>query len=161
MEKIIPSIVKGKFKEFEKSQSNRVRSLRVLYEGGLIGKRKYTSIRNSCDVVQNGSKNKKNQVFESEIPKILPYKTLMKYVNSIDIGEVLELQELSTKFFVEPVCGVYRPLKPLLLRLADLYLKVDKENPCLHWFNGEKNVMYIAIGADGAPFGKDDNATGR
>ena len=85
----------------------------------------------------------------------------MKYVNSIDIGEVIDLKDLSTKYSVEPVSGVYRPLKPFLLRLADLYLVIDKENPCLEWFNGEKNVIHVAIGADGAPFGKDDNATGR
>ncbi|CAB4034572.1 Hypothetical predicted protein, partial [Paramuricea clavata] len=38
-------------------------------------------------------------------------------------------------------------------------MTVNKENPCLTWFNNEKNVIYAAIGADGAPFGKDDNAT--
>ena len=41
---------------------------------------------------------------------------------------------------------------------------VDKENPCLYWFNGAKNVLYVAVradGADGAPFGKEDTATGK
>ena len=96
-----------------------------------------------------------------EIPKIVPYKTLMKNVKSIDIGEVVDLQTLATKRSVESAPGVYRPLKSFLLRLADPYLMVDIENPCLKWFNNEKNVIYVAIGADGAPFGKDDNATGK
>lgn len=94
------------------------------------------------------------------IPKIVAYRTLMKYVNSIDVGEVQNLHELSRDFSVQQVCGVYWPLKPFLLRLADLYITVNDENPCLTWFNGQKNVIHVSIGADGAPFGKDDNATG-
>lgn len=161
MEKVLPVIVSGKFKEYERSKSNNIRSLRVLYEGGMIGKRKYTSIRNSSDIITNGGNKKKEVVAGCVLPKITPYKTLMKYVNSIDIGEVTDLEELSRKFSVPTACGVYRPLKPFLLRLTDLYIMVDKVNPCLTWFNGKENVMHIAIGADGAPFGKNDTATGR
>ena len=163
MEKILPEIIKVKFKQYQLSQENQVRSMRVLYESGLISKRKYTSIRNSCDIIKTcNNKKRKWQIFEGcEIPKIVPYKTLMKYVKSIDMGEVVDLQILASKLSVESVPGVYRPLKPFLLRLADLYLTVDRENPCLTWFNNEKNVLYAAIGADGAPFGKDDNATGK
>ena len=163
MEKVLPGIVKSKIKEYQLSTPNQVRSMRVLYEGGLIGKRKYTSIRNSCDIIETGdNKKRKCQIMEGcEIPKIIPYKTLMNYVKSINIGQVVDLQTLTIKLSIESVPGVYRPLKPFLLRLADLYLTVDKENPCLTWFNNEKNVIYAAIGADGAPFGKDDNATGK
>ena len=67
---------------------------------------------------------------------------------------------LAARFNVEAFPGVYRPLKTFLLQLADLYLFLDVRVPCLHWFNGEKNVLYIAIGADGAPFGRNDTATG-
>ena len=73
----------------------------------------------------------------SEIPKIVPSKTLMKYVKGIDIGEVVDLQILATKLSVELAPDVYRPLKPFLSRLADFILMVDKENPCLKWFNNE------------------------
>ena len=41
------------------------------------------------------------------IPKIVAYRTLMKYVNSIDVGEVQNLHELSRDFSVQQVCGVY------------------------------------------------------
>ena len=54
---------------------------------------------------------------------------------------------------------MYRPPKPFLLKLADLYLLLHEKKPCLHWFNEEKSVFYVAVGADGAPFGKDDTAT--
>ena len=52
--------------------------------------------------------------------------------------------------------GVYRPLKPYLLKLADLYMDLHKQIPMLHWFHGEEGLFWVAIGADGAPFGKDD-----
>ena len=71
------------------------------------------------------------------------------------------MQTLATKLSVESALVVYRPLKPFLLRLVDLYLMVDIENPSLKWFNNEKSVIYVAIRAVGAPLGKDDNATGK
>lgn len=164
MQEIIPGIIKGKIKDYEQSKENQVRSLRVLYEGGLISKRKYTSIRNSSDVVKETGKKKKNQKTEfmkgCEVPKILPYKTLMSFVRGIEIGEVLSLEDLASKHSLESTSGVYRAWKPFLLRLADMYLFLDSKNPCLHWFKGEKGVLHVAIGADGTPFGKDDTATG-
>lgn len=45
MNKVVPNIVKKKVLESEKSESNRIRSVRVLYEGGLMSKRKYNTIR--------------------------------------------------------------------------------------------------------------------
>ena len=142
MGKVVPEIVKAKFKEFQLSQENQVRSMRVLYECGLIGKRKYTSMRNSCDITKTcNNKKGKCEIFKGcEIPKIVPYKTLMKHVKSINIGEVVDLQTLAQKFSVESVPDVYRILQSFLLRLADLYLTVDRENNCLTWFNNEKNV---------------------
>ena len=35
---VVPSIVKVKIKDYEQSEENKVRSMRVLYEGGLISK---------------------------------------------------------------------------------------------------------------------------
>ena len=40
-----------------------------------------------------------------------------------------------------------------------MYLTLHEIDPCLQWFNGEEGVLYVAVGADGAPFGKDDTAT--
>lgn len=99
MHEIIPNIVKAKIKRNENSKENRVRSMRVLYEGGLISKRKYTSIRNSSDVVKETGKKRKNVKTEfmtgCEVPKILPYRTLMAFIRSIDIAEVLSLENLT------------------------------------------------------------------
>ena len=129
-----------------------------------MSKRKYTSIHNATDVVKESGKKCKNKKTEfmkkCEVPKIVPYKSLTSFIQSIDIGEVLDLETLAARFHVEAFPGVYRPLEPFLLKLADLYLFLHEKVPCLHWFNGEENVLYIAVGADRAPCGRDDTATG-
>ena len=127
MKEILPKLLKSKVDEYVKSDANNVRSMRVLYEGGLISKRKYTSVRNSSDIVKQSDngllRNLKTEIMQGcEIPKIIPYKTLMTHIRNIDIGEVLGLEILGEKFSTEAVPGFYRPLKPLLLKLADLDL---------------------------------------
>ena len=64
-----------------------------------------------------------------------------------------DLQTLATELSVEPVPGMYRPLNLLLLQLPDLHLDLHKETFMLHWFNCEERLLWLAIGADGAPFG--------
>ena len=59
MHEIIPNVIKSKIKDYERSKENQVRSMRVFYEGGLISKKKYTSIRNSSDVVKETDKKRK------------------------------------------------------------------------------------------------------
>ena len=131
MQEIIPGIVKGKIKYYEQSKGNQVRSLLLLYQGGLISKRKYKSMRKSSDVVKETGKKKKNQKTElmkgCEVSKILPYKTLMSFVKAIEIGEVRSLEDLASKYSLESISGVYRPLKPFLLRIADMYLFQDSK----------------------------------
>ena len=36
---------------------------------------------------------------------------------------------------------------------------IDEQSKVLHWFNKQENKFIVAIGADGAPFGKDETAT--
>ncbi|CAH3153504.1 unnamed protein product [Porites lobata] len=151
MDSVVPGILNSKVKEYEKSQANKIRSMRVLYESGLLEKRKYTSIRNSSD--------KAEIIPGVEVPKIIPYKNLMSFLKTIDVGELRDLQTLATELSTESVPGVYRPLKPYLLKLADLYMDLHRQIPMLHWFHGEEGLFWVAIGADGAPFGKDDFAT--
>ena len=79
MGSLVPSIVNSKIKEYEKSQANKIRSMRVLYESGLLGKRKYTSIRNSSDVLnESGGKREKirrQKFFQGlKCPKFYPIK---------------------------------------------------------------------------------------
>ena len=55
--------------------------------------------------------------------------------------------------------GCFLDLEALLLQLADLYLSIDKVTPILSWFGEAPGTFLVAIGADGAPFGKDNEAT--
>jgi hypothetical protein len=145
-QKVLPSISLKRKKEYENSEGNKMRSLRVLYKEGLISKRKYTSIRNA-GTIERVKVTWKD--YEALIPKLTPYKTLMKFITSIHVEDALPLGDF----------GVHKPLEPFLLTLADMYLRLVKHVPSLHWFNEEKGLFYVAIGADGAPFGKDDCAT--
>jgi len=145
-EKVLPNLILKRKKEYENSEANKIRSLRVLYEEGLVSKRKYTSIRNGG---ANGNRKITGKDFGDSIPKLTPYKTLMKFISSIHVETALHLEDI----------GVYKPLEPILLTLAHMYLTTDRHVPSLQWFNGERGVIYVALGADGAPFGKDDCAT--
>ena len=143
------NVIRKKVLESEKAESNKIRSVRVLYEGGLMSKKKYTALRKCPIEIMQGC----------PAPNILPYKTLSQFIKGIDIGEVRDLREFSEQAGLNPVSGVYRNLEPLLLQLAALYIKINATMPCLHWFNGEVNLFHVAVGADGAPFGKDETAT--
>ena len=55
----------------------------------------------------------------------------------------------------EKVNRCYRELKELILKLAEFYLHGDEYN--ILTFDGP-NTLHIALGGDGAPFGKDDTA---
>jgi len=77
--------------------------MRVLYEGGLKSKCKYTSVRNSSDIVKQSDngllRNLKTEIMQvHEIPKIIPHKTLMTHIRNIDISEVLGLEILAGNF---------------------------------------------------------------
>jgi len=62
----------------------------------------------------------------------------------------------------EHVNGAYRELTDLLLELADLFIFIDEslgENSHLMHFGEERYHFRVTCGANGAPFGKDDEAT--
>lgn len=70
--------------------------MRVFYESGLFGKRKYISIRNSFDVLNElGAKKRKNEKVEIflgvEVLKILFYKNFVSFLKIIDVGELRDL----------------------------------------------------------------------
>ena len=50
-------------------------------------------------------------------------------------------------------------MENFLLRLAKMYLQLNKYNKVLHWFQEQEGHFLVALGADGAPFGKDETAT--
>ena len=106
-----------------------------------MGKAKYKSIRKA---------NKTT----SRVPNYVPYPALAKYINEINIGTVIDVQEQFGDS--QPVDGMCRPISEYALRLAKFYLTVnEKRNDKLVNFAGKKNpqsmLFIMAIGGDGAP----------
>lgn len=163
-EKVIPRVVKDEIKVFEKSDANFVRSVNVLYRGGIASKQKYISIRSSLSMCENETgKGRKHIEFMKRIPvpRLLTYQKLMERVKQIDIGELHDVREILCHGLGEEdkVDGKFRNLLQLLLRMASFYLNANKNRlDKLCWFGEGVGSFKVAIGGDRAPFGKDDQA---
>jgi len=58
--------------------------------------------------------------------------------------------------------GAYRELEEFVLKLAEMFIVIDQALRSKSFLNDSLNYKYhfrFAIGADGAPFGKDDEVT--
>ncbi|CAH3167592.1 unnamed protein product, partial [Porites evermanni] len=140
---VIPKVLKEKIRNFEKSDSNFIRSVNVLYKGGIASKQKYISIKSSLSmgINENGK--------------------LMARVNQINIGDLYDVKEVLCQGLSEEyqVNGKFRNLQQLLLKMAQFYLSINKyRKDKLDWFGEGEGAFKVAIGGDGAPFGKDDQA---
>lgn len=98
------------------------------------------------------------------LPKLVPYDKLIEYVKTVDIGNLKDIKndfcnDLGDDDKME---GCYRDLESFLIELAKVYIYIDKQlgykSFILH-FSEDPYHFRVAIGADGAPFGKDDEAT--
>ncbi|CAB4042747.1 Hypothetical predicted protein [Paramuricea clavata] len=158
---VMPSIYKGNLKAYESSEENMIRSVSVYYCGGIAGKKKYRKIyRNSCYKTSNSSKGRvRLSIHKCPMPRLVPYDKLMPFIKSANVGNIYSVYDTLCDDLDEDdkVCGCYRSLKELLLRLAEFYLS-GKSGYTLTWF-GEEYTFLITLGGDGAPFGKDDTAT--
>lgn len=90
------------------------------------------------------------------VPKLLPYAKLITYVNSINIGNV---HAFCTDFCYnldddDKVSGAYRDIEEFLIELADMFVCLGNSSTLELDNFGELYHFGIAIGADGAPFGK-------
>ena len=166
-EKVVPSLANVAVKAFEKSADNVNRSVMILYRGGLMSKAKYNSVPSSLMYKTGVDSKKKRRKLSNGVllPKLLPYKDLMQFIKSIDIGvlkpipQAEEIENQDGPNVTHQVSGCFLDLEALLLQLADLYLSIDKVTPILSWFGEAPGTFLVAIGADGAPFGKDNEAT--
>lgn len=162
--KVIPKVVKDKINIFEKSDSNFVRSVNVLYRGGIASKQKYNAIRSSLSMCMNetGMGRKHIEFMKGiPVPRLFTYQKLMERVNQIDIGQLHDVRELLCNDLSEEdkVNGKFRNLLQLLIRMAHFYLNANKyREDKLDWFGEGEGSFKVAIGGDGAPFGKDDQA---
>jgi len=95
-EKVIPKIVKQKILEFEKSHTNFVRGVNILYRGGIASKQKCNSIRSSLTMCldETGVSKVHIQFMKNiPVPRLLTYKELLHRINQIDIGELSDVRE--------------------------------------------------------------------
>lgn len=98
-------------------------------------------------------------------PKLVYYDKLIAFIKSVDVQNVhdfeFEFNKERSKF-EEPINGSYRDLCSYIKVLAKLYIQVDQALGSESFFQHFGALPYhfrIAIGGDGAPFGKDDEAT--
>ena len=95
------------------------------------------------------------------VPRLLTYQKLMERINQINIGELHDVRQVLCHDLSEEnqVNGKFRNLLQLLLKMAQFYLFVNKyRKDKLDWFGEGEGSFKVAIGGDGAPFGKDDQA---
>lgn len=157
--KVFPRVYKEDLEKFESSNDNMLRSIAVYYSKGVMGKVKYRSVYKACSYKQVPVKKRavRIKVANCPTPRLVPYHRLMSYIKSIDIGKLNSLREMLCYDLEvsEKVNGCYRDIEELLLKLAEFYLNHGQYK--LITFD-EPNTFHIALGGDGAPFGKDESA---
>ena len=90
-EKVASATFKKNVKAFESSAENAKRSIAVFYSSGVMGKRKYKSVRISLSMKTNETTKGRSAISvmpKCPIPKLLPYDRLVKEINQIDIMEM-------------------------------------------------------------------------
>ena len=157
--------IKNDVKVYEQGEENFIRSLALLYAGGIIGKRKYEQAKSALVTKNTGKLTKKGFLsrqrikfsFGIPVPKPLAYSDLMEKINTLDIGELISVKDTLCANLPQDkkVCGVYRDLEKLLLKLSEFYFETDQfRKEKLTWFGEREGAFKVAIGGDRTPFGK-------
>lgn len=163
-DKAISRIIKVEIVNFEKSHDNFVRGFNTLYRSGIVTKQKYSAIRSALSMCSDETGvHRKHITFMKNIPvpKLFTCKNLLQRINQIDIGELYDVRETLCLGLDEEhqVDEKYWDLLQLLKRMALFYLNVNRQRQGkLNWFGKREGSFTVAIGGDGAPFGKDDQA---
>ena len=156
---VLPKIYKEDLVRFESSDENMLRSIAVYYSSGIMGRDKYRSVYKASLYRQVSKKERavRIKVANCPTPKLVPYHRLMSYITSIEVGKLHSVREELCDGLdeSEKVNGCYRDIEDLVIKLAEFYLNSDHYT--ILTFD-EPNKFYIALGGDGAPFGKDDTA---
>lgn len=125
-----------------------------------MGKMKYRSVCKALAYKYLVARKKavRIKVANCPIPKLALHQKLMSYIKSIDIGKLYSVREMLCEDLEDQdkVNGCYRNLEELLLKLAEFYLCNDFHK--ILTFGAESYTFYVALGGDGAPFGKDDSS---
>ena len=92
------------------------------------------------------------------IPKLLQYVKLVKEINQINTSNVYKLEEQFQGAIEDEITqGCFRKLLEYLPRLAKSYLRKDRKET-LQWFGKTEGTFLFAVGGDGSPFEKNENA---
>ena len=171
MRKATVAKIKMQCAEYEKSEENFIRSLSLLYAGGVISKIKYQQTRSSMVMKNTGRHTKKGFMSKERITygwgipvcKPLPYSVLMNKIEELDMGDVMSVRDTLCHDLpvAQQVDGVYRNLENFLLMLCQFHFETDeyrKTSDKLTWFGEREGSFKVAIGGDGAPFGKWDQS---
>ncbi|XP_046861250.1 uncharacterized protein LOC124454489 [Xenia sp. Carnegie-2017] len=157
--KVFSKIYKEDLKKFERSDENMLRSIAVYYSKGVMGKEKYRRVykASSYEQICGSKRAKRVSVAKCPTTRLVPYDRLMQSIKSIDIGKLFSIREHLCNGLdkCEKVNGFYRDIEDILVKLAEFYLNIGKYK--LFNFN-QPNSFHVAIGGDGAPFGRDDSA---
>lgn len=141
---VVPQILAKSVAKFEKSSKNFLRSVSVMYKGGILSKRKYCNIRSSESFDYDIPARKwKHTEFEEgcRVSALVSYKELMKFIEVQDIGELNSIPQATAEGEIEKeseevngnllpmLPGYYIDLKERLIQMADPYLHTDSHIP--------------------------------
>ena len=157
-EKVFPRLYQEDLKKFESSTDNMLRSIAVYYSKGIMGKDKCRRIYKASSYKQEpGKRAARIKVANCPSPRLVPYHRLMAYIKSIDIGQLHSVCENLCDGLDEcdKINGCYRDIEDLLVKLAGFYLNHGKYDILIF---DQPNTFHVALGGDGAPFGRDDSA---
>ena len=110
-ENVVPQIVNDSVSGFEKSSKNFIRSASVLYREGILSKRKYCSVRSSeiFDWDIPSKRRKCTEFAEScKVPALIPYKELMKFIDTQDIGNLRDIPQATAEGLKEMLAKNWR-----------------------------------------------------
>ena len=144
--KVFPKIYKKATEVFETSEVDMLRSVSIFYSRGVMGKKKYRSVYRSLSMTTNPKKKTKTtriQVMSCSLPRLLPYKKLIRFLNEVDIGTLKSVREdfCSDLELEDQVDGRYRNLSEYLVRLVSFYLTTLPPE--------DFNTFQLAIGGGG------------
>ena len=135
--------------------------MKVLYTKGLLSKEKYKAICRKIISVPCTESSPTNTN-----AKLVYYDKLIAFVKSVDIDNIKDFSDAfcqGLETFEDPVSGSYRDLCSYLLVLAELYILIDQalgSNSFIRHFGSLPIYHFkVALGADGAPFGKEEETT--
>ncbi len=160
--KVLPKVYKDLKRSLDNmlsSLDNMLRSIAVYYRKGVMGKGKYRLVYKDSSYRQvPGRKRAVHiKVANCPSPQLVPYHRLMSYIKSIDNGQLHSVRKNLCDGLDEcdKFNGCYKDIEDLLVRLAEFYMNHGKYN--LLTFD-QPNTFHVALGGDGAPFGKNDTA---